>query len=91
MTKIFDWKEYFENPNAIKVPVYNSNEWAMFKMEILQINEKGLIGYVRDGQKVSINFDRFVSFNNAKEYGELVAVFDYSEKRLCNDFEEEEK
>lgn len=80
--KTFEWKEYFENPNAIKFPVYNNNEWAMFKMEILQINENGLIGYIRDGQKVSINFDRFVSFKNAKEYGELVAVFDYSNEPL---------
>ena len=80
--KTFDWKEYFENPNANKVPVYNNNEWAMFKMEILQINERGLIGYIKDGQKAFINFNRFVSFDDFSKYGDLVAVFDYSEEPL---------
>ena len=80
--KTFDWKNYLITPNKVDPKIYKNNEYSMFKMEILQINEKGLIGYIRDGQKASINFDRFVSFEDFSKYGELVAVFDYSKEPL---------
>ena len=83
--KSFDWKSYFDENIECKVPIYNENEYAINKYEVIDVNlEKIIVGVEEKGtwKNKMISHKKFISSTNEVKIGEIIAEYDFSTKSL---------
>lgn len=83
----FDWKGYFADPNNVKVPIYNENDWAVEGCELQRIESESLVVTIKEKDSFPtkyLNFNKLISYST--DYDGLILIMDYKDKSLFEDY-----